>query len=108
MNFKRQYNNDDINNNIDYSLHKKIKSNNIILNDLNIFENYTQMTQRMAFYAGIWNSKTKKFTISLNDAIEYGKKAPIAIELEHIRIEKGYLPRKLTLKIVNELINNNK
>ncbi len=111
MTNKRQH--DDINNNNDndyyLTIDKKIKPNddNIIFNDLSIFESYTQMTQRMAFYAGIWNPKTKKFTISLDDAIEYGKKLPIAIELEYIRIENGNLPRKLTLKIVNELLINN-
>jgi hypothetical protein len=71
-----------------------------------IFKNYSQMAQRMAFYAGVWNAKTKKFTIPLEKAVEYGENILAAMELEYIRIDKGFLPRKLTTDVVDELILN--
>jgi hypothetical protein len=78
-------------------------------NDIEIYNKFTQMSQRMAFYAGIWKIKTKKFTISLQDAIEYGKNLPLAIELEGIKIESGNgVARRLTPQVVNELIDDAK
>ena len=79
-------------------------NNNTEYNDEAIFRQYPQLAQRIAFYAGIWNTNTKKFTIPLEKAIEYGKNIPAAIELEHIRIDNGYLPRLLTPDIVDELL----
>ena len=86
-----------------------IEINNIDnYNDDIIFKNYSQMAQRMAFYAGIWDVKKKKFTIPLEKAIEYGKNIPVAMELEYIRLDNGHIPRKLTTEVVDELIKNNK
>lgn len=86
-----------------------IEINNIDnYNDDIIFKNYSQMAQRMAFYAGIWDVKKKKFTIPLEKAIEYGKNIPAAMELEYIRLDNGCMPRKLTTEVVDKLIKNNK
>jgi len=79
----------------------------VIIDDIDVFATYTQLSQRMAFYAGIWKTNTKQFTIPLNEAIEYGIKLPIAIKLEQLRLEyENGVPRKLTPQIVNELIIN--
>lgn len=107
MENKRQHN---IENNIEFNKKPRIDiDNNINIddNDLKIFNNYSQMTKRMAFYAGIWNVRKKKFTIPLNKAIEYGKKTPIAMEYEYIRMDNGHSARRLTLDVINELLDNN-
>lgn len=83
-------------------------NNNMEYNDETIFQQYSQMAQRMAFYAGIWNIKTKKFTIPLEKAVEYGKNIPAAMELEYIRIDNGCLPRRLTTDVVDELLKKYK
>jgi hypothetical protein len=67
-----------------------------------IYNSYSQIAKRMAFYSGIW--KKSRFTISLNDAIFYGESIPKIISIEHRRIEKGYKIRILDLKTVKELI----
>jgi len=77
-------------------------------NDETIFQQYSQMAQRMAFYSGIWNVKTKKFTIPLEKAVEYGKNIPAAMELEYIRMDNGCLPRRLTTDVVDELLKKHK
>ncbi len=66
-----------------------------------IWQGFSQMAQRMAFYAGAW--KRGRFTIPLEEARDYGKFLPASIEREHLRIEEGALPRKLTPELVRAL-----
>ncbi len=80
---------------------------NMTANDLIIFNTYSNLTKRMAFYANIWNAKQQKFMIPLDKAIEYGQKLPIALKYEYIRIDNGNIPRKLTLTVIDNLLKNN-
>jgi hypothetical protein len=67
-----------------------------------IWLTFTQMAQRMAFYAGVY--KRGRFTIPLHEAREYGRQLPAAIGREHLHIEGGAMPRLLTPEVVRALV----
>ena len=65
------------------------------------------MHQRMAFYARIYRPKVG-FTISPGELREWRALIDQGIEYEQARIEKGGLPKALTLKYLREILSDNK
>ena len=63
--------------------------------------------QRMAFYAGVYVPKVG-FTISPGEVSEYKALIQKGIEYEQARIEKGGLPKALTLKYLREILSDSK
>ena len=57
--------------------------------------------QRMAFYAGVYVPKVG-FTLSPEEVSEYKALILKGIDYEQARIEKGGLPKPLTLKYLRE------
>ena len=60
------------------------------------------MHQRMAFYAGVYVPKVG-FTISPQEVSQYKALIQKGIDYEQKRIEKGGLPKALTLKYLREI-----
>ena len=65
------------------------------------------MHQRMAFYAGVYVPKVG-FTLSPGEVSEYKALIQKGIDYEQKRIEKGGLPKALTLKYLREISSDNK
>ena len=65
------------------------------------------MHQRMAFYAGVYVPKVG-FTLSPGEVSEYKALIQKGIDYEQKRIEKGGLPKALTLKYLRECLSDNK
>jgi hypothetical protein len=61
-------------------------------------EGWSQVEQRMAFYAGI--IKRGKITIPADLAQRWRNALPRAIEEEYRRLDRGELPRSLTTAVV--------
>jgi hypothetical protein len=59
---------------------------------------WTQIELRMAFYAGV--IKHGKLTVSPEAARSWRATLPRAIEEEYERIDRGELPRRLTVSVV--------
>jgi hypothetical protein len=60
------------------------------------------MHQRMAFYAGVYVPKVG-FTLSPGEVSEYKALIQKGIDYEQKRIEKGGLPKALTLEYLREI-----
>ena len=71
------------------------------------FVTWPLMHQRMAFYAGVYVPKVG-FTLSPGEVSEYKALIQKGIEYEQARIEKGGLPKALTLKYLRECLSDNK
>jgi len=69
------------------------------------FKSWPIMWQRMAFYAKVWTPKTE-FTLNGPEVKEYKALIEKGIALEQARIERGGLPKALTLKYLRELLGN--
>ena len=65
------------------------------------------MHQRMAFYAGVYVPKVG-FTLSPGEVSEYKALIQKGIDYEQKRIEKGGLPKALTLKYLREISSDNR
>ena len=65
------------------------------------------MHQRMAFYAGIYRPKVG-FTISPGELREWRALIQKGIDYEQKRIEKGGLPKALTLRYLREILSDSK
>ena len=66
------------------------------------FVTWPVMHQRMAFYAGVYVPKVG-FTLSPEEVSEYKALIQKGIDYEQKRIEKGGLPKALTLKYLREI-----
>ena len=66
------------------------------------FVTWPVMHQRMAFYAGVYVPKVG-FSLSPEEVSEYKALIQKGIEYEQARIEKGGLPKALTLKYLREI-----
>ena len=71
------------------------------------FVTWPVMHQRMAFYAGVYVPKVG-FTLSPGEVSEYKALIQKGIEYEQARIEKGGLPKALTLKYLREILSDSK
>ena len=71
------------------------------------FFQWPLMHQRMAFYAGVYVPKVG-FTLSPAEVSEYKALIQEGIDYEQKRIEKGGLPKALTLKYLREILSDNK
>ena len=71
------------------------------------FVTWPVMHQRMAFYAGVYVPKVG-FSLSPEEVSEYKALIQKGIEYEQARIEKGGLPKALTLKYLRECLSDNK
>ena len=71
------------------------------------FVTWPVMHQRMAFYAGVYVPKVG-FTLSPGEVSEWKALIQKGIEYEQARIEKGGLPKALTLKYLRECLSDNK
>ena len=65
------------------------------------------MHQRMAFYAGVYVPKVG-FTLSPGEVSEWKALIQDGIDHELTRIEKGGLPKALTLKYLRAILSDNK
>ena len=73
------------------------------LNEADLFQSFPTETKRMAFYAGLW--RHGQFTVSLEDAQEYGRLLPQAMEVERQRLATDGIPRLMTLEVVRTLVS---
>ena len=71
------------------------------------FVTWPLMHQRMAFYAGVYVPKVG-FTLSPGEVSEYKALIQKGIDYEQKRIEKGGLPKALTLKYLREILSDGK
>ena len=71
------------------------------------FVTWPLMHQRMAFYAGVYVPKVG-FTLRPGEVSEYKALIQKGIEYEQARIEKGGLPKALTLKYLREILSDKK
>ena len=69
------------------------------------FVTWPVMHQRMAFYAGVYVPKVG-FSLSPEEVSEYKALIQKGIEYEQARIEKGGLPKALTLKYLREMLSD--
>lgn len=67
-----------------------------------LFAGFTQMQQRLAFYAGIWAGGRRGFTISRLEIDEWLGGFEATFLGEHERIERGGFPRCFTLDVIRE------
>lgn len=63
-----------------------------------IFNTFDILAKRAAFYAGVW--RNGKFTVSVEDAIEYRDNFPYVYKVECARIDAGGIPRKITMEVI--------
>jgi hypothetical protein len=66
------------------------------------FKSWPIMWQRMAFYAKVWNPRTE-FTLSPGEVSEWKALIQKGIDYELTRIEKGGLPKALTLEYLRSI-----
>ena len=69
------------------------------------FVTWPVMHQRMAFYAGVYVPKVG-FSLSPEEVSEYKALIQKGIDYEQKRIEKGGLPKALTLKYLREICSS--
>ena len=65
------------------------------------------MHQRMAFYAGVYVPKVG-FTLSPGEVSEYKALIQKGIDYEQKRIEKGGLPKTISLNYLRECLSDSK
>ena len=68
-------------------------------------DSWPVMHQRMAFYAGVYVPRVG-FTISPGEVCEWRALIDQGIDYEQKRIEKGGLPKALTLKYLREICSS--
>jgi hypothetical protein len=68
--------------------------------DEELFARMSQLAQRAAFYAGLWSSKSRRFTQERSLVLRWIEALPDAMEREYQRLDAGELPRLLSLKTV--------
>ena len=71
------------------------------------YKTWPVMHQRMAFYARVYIPRVG-FTLSPGEVSEYKALIQKGIDYEQKRIEKGGLPKALTLKYLREILSDNK
>ena len=71
------------------------------------YKTWPVMHQRMAFYTKVYIPRVG-FTLSPGEVSEYKALIQKGIEYEQARIEKGGLPKALTLKYLRECLSDNK
>ena len=71
------------------------------------YKTWPVMHQRMAFYAKVYIPRVG-FTLSPGEVSEYKALIQKGIDYEQKRIEKGGLPKALTLKYLRECLSDNK